>query len=200
MSATTPPAVMHRLGLEVEAWSEAPFLKIGKHKWGKREDFVETESYALRFKFKNLQPAPFPSGHALMEVEWTPVHQKVGPWQVDIPQLKLGQQEYARFDSGSTEHKSEALSSGFGLFFCRKIDPPNTNLTSLDGGTWYIIGPQGGAVRSIKVTTWNTIYAKYSMFISAGALAIIALEKLVPFLFWAFRLLYHFLRHWFCPF
>jgi hypothetical protein len=178
---------MHRLGLEVETRSEAPFLRMGKHKWGKREDFVETESYALQFKFKNLGLTAFPSGRAFMDVEWTS-QQKVS-WDVDIPQLNPGQEDYARFNTGSTECQSQALSSGFGLFFCRKIDPWGTSLTSIDGATQYVTGRVGNAVRSVKVTTWDTIYARYSMYISAAGLMIIALEKIVSFLFWASQFL-----------
>lgn len=190
-----------RLGLEVEARSKAPFLKIGKHKWGEREDFVEMESYTFRFKFKNLGLVPFPSGKAWMRVEWTFVRQAVR-WEIVIPHLESGQEGYAKFDTGSTEHESEALSSGFGLFFCGKIDPDNTHLTSLDGKTDYKIGfgQDANSVRSIKVTTWNAIYAMYSMYISAGALIVIVLEKFSEFLFWVFRFWHHFFHRWFFPF
>jgi hypothetical protein len=156
---------------------------LGKHKWGKREDFVETEVYRLAFKFKNLQTIPFPSGQARMEVVWT--SGQFVRWKVAIPQLKPGQEEYAIFDTHLTQHESEALSSGYGLFVCKEIEPGNTNLASIDGMTSYSVGTEVNSVQSVKVTTWNTIYGKYSMYISAGALAIIALEKIIQFLFWA---------------
>jgi hypothetical protein len=191
LATTTSATVQHRLGLKVEIRSEAPFLRLGKHKWGKREDFVDTEGYALRFKFKNLQSVPFPSGCAFMRVIWT--SGQFVTWRVDIPQLKPEQEDYAKFDRVLTEQKSEALSSGFGLFFCRGIDPTNTGLTSFDGATSYEIGPDGQSIQSVKVTTWNTIYAKYSMYISAVALIIIALEGFIPFLSWAFSVLARFL-------
>jgi hypothetical protein len=131
-----------------------------------------------------------------MKVVWTSgqsVH-----WPVDIPQLKPGQEDYARFrnekNTISTEQKSEAFSSGFGLFSCDGIDPPNTGLASFDGATSYVIG-KGLSVQSVKVTTWDTIYSKYSMFISAVALFIVALEKIIPFLSWVFSVLASFL----CP-
>ena len=54
-----------------------------------------------------------------MRVEWTFVRQIVR-WELDIPQLDPGQEEYAKFDTGKTEHESEALSSGFGLIFCTR--------------------------------------------------------------------------------
>jgi len=183
-------ATTHKLGLEVELWSKAPFLKIGKRKWGKRDDFVEGEPYAFRFKFRNLRSTPFPSGKAWMRIEWTSVGQVVR-WIVAIPQLGPGGEGYARFDTSSVDHESEALSSGFGLFFCEGIDPGDTRLASLDGGTDYEIGvgPPANAVRSIKVTTWNAIYAKYSMYISAIALMIIALRNLSDLLLWVLRLL-----------
>jgi hypothetical protein len=174
--------VAHQLGLEVEIWSKAPLFRLGKRKCGKREDFVETESYGLRFRFKNLGTAPFPSGHATIEVVWTS-QQNVG-WHVDIPKLNGGQEEYATFDTNLTEHQGEALSSGFGLFFCRAIHPSNTSLTSLDGKTRYFIGPNVNAVRSVKVITWNTIYAKWSMIVSAVGLFIVALDRIVAALFW----------------
>jgi hypothetical protein len=187
LAITTSAIDQHRLGLKIEIWSEAPFLKLGKIKCGEREDFVETEGYALRFKFKNLQPAPFPSGKALMQVKWTS-GLFVG-WVVNIPQLKPGQEDYAKFCPRLTEQeKSEALSSGYGLFHCAEFDPSNTVLTNFDGVTSYGTAPTP-SVQSIKVTTWNIIYAKYSMCISAGALAIIALEKIIPFLSWAFSIL-----------
>lgn len=167
MDAITSAPVQHRLGLQVEIRSEAPFLRLGKRKWGKREDFVETENYALRFKFKNLQQGLSPSGCAYMKALWTSgqsVH-----WPVDIPQLRPGQEDYARFrnekNTVSTDQGSEAFASGFGLFSCDGIDTPNTGLASFDGAISYVIG-QGHSVQSIKVTTWNTIYAKYSMYIS----------------------------------
>jgi hypothetical protein len=46
------------------------------------------------------------------------------------------------------------------------MDPANTNLASFDGVNSYV---QGTSVRSVKVTTWDAIYAKYSMLVAAGA-------------------------------
>jgi hypothetical protein len=172
----------YQLGLEVEAKSHAPFLKLGKWKPRKREDFVETESYTFSFKFKNLGSQPYPGGHAFVQVRWT--SGQFVRWRIDVPALAAGDEDYARFDYGSTEHESEILSSGYGLFFCEKIHPSNTDLTSLDGRTRYKVGPGGNAIRSIKATTWNTIYAKYSMMVSASGLAIVALDKIIAALVW----------------
>ena len=201
MSPRTLRPVPYRLGLEVEAFSKAPFLKLGKHTWGEREDFVETEGYTFWFKFKNLGTVPFPSGKAWMRVEWTFVRQAVR-WEVIIPHLEPGHEGYAKFDTGLEEHESEALSSGFGLFFCGRIDPSNTRLTSLDGRTVYEIGygQHATSVRSIKVTTWNSIYAMYSMYISAAALIFLVFEKFSEFPLWLFRFWRHFFRRCFFPF
>lgn len=175
------------LGLNVEITSEAPFIKLGQHKFGTREDIVETETYSVKFKFKNLEKISFPLGNATLQVCWNS-NQWVR-WPVTIPKLKPGEEQYAKFPSGSMTEKSEALSSGFALIYCTSTNPPDTKLSSLSGEIEYPVGLPG-SVRSLKATTWDTIYSKYSMFIAAGALGVIALQIIAQSLFWFLSLLH----------
>lgn len=176
--ATTNP----HLGLDVEIASEAPFVRLGEHSFGTRKEIVEGEVYSIKFKFKNLGQVPSPSGKAVMQMRWTS-GQWVS-WTLNIPELKPEEEKYAEFGTGSAIEKTEALSSGYGLLLCFSINPRNISLGSLDGNIMYSVGPTDSSVRSIKVTSWETIYGKYSTFIAAGALGIIALQIIAQFLSW----------------
>jgi hypothetical protein len=156
----------------VETTSEAPFFRLGK-----RKEFVETEAYSVKFKFKNLGQTTFTKSNAWMLVTWT--SGQIVSWHIEIPELKPEQEQYANFESGKIVEKSAALSSGYGLISCLKIgDWENVKLTSLDGHDVYGIGPQGFSVQSIKATSWDTIYTRYSVYLSLIALVIVAIEAL----------------------
>jgi len=187
MASLPAVASLPRLGLEIEITSEAPFLRLGERKIGTRKDIVEGESYSIKFKFKNLEQTIFPSGKATMEIIWN--SGQLVRWPLNIPELKPEEEQYANFAGGNTIEHSEALSSGFGLLYCTLVTG-GRNLTSLNGEASYSVSHlHTAAVRSLKATTWETIYGQYSTFIAAGALGIIALQIIVQFLSWLLSLL-----------
>jgi hypothetical protein len=187
LATTNPITTRSHLGLDVEIVSEAPFVRLREHSFGTRKEIVEGEVYSIKFKFKNLGQMPFPSGNAVMQMRWTS-GQWVS-WTLNIPELKPEEEQYARFGTQSTIEKSEALSSGYGLLLCFSVNPRSTQLSSLEGNIAYSVGPTATSVRSIKVTSWEAIYSKYSTFIAAGALGIIALQIIAQFLSWLIALL-----------
>ena len=181
--ATTTAVAQPHLGLDIEVASEAPFIRLGQHTCGMRKDIVEGEVYSIKFKFKNLGEVPFSSGSSMLLISWS--NAQFVRWKVRIPELKSKEEQYAEFDGGKTAEKTEALSSGFGFFYCAWIKPENTKLSSLGGETSYHVGSEDPlCIRTIKATTWDTIYSKYSAIIAATGLGIIALQIIVQFLFW----------------
>ena len=176
----------------MEKESKAPRFYLGKHKVGKRQDFVEGEEYRIRFKFKNLGETTSPPALAAMVMSWT--SNQAVTWSVKIPNLEPRQEGYGTVRDNHSEDRTQALADGFGLLICTSIAPTNIDLLSFDETDTYEIGQNAHSVDAVKVTTWNTIYSAYAMFASVIALLIIAANEFVQFLFW---LIAHFPKN--CP-
>ena len=170
----------HKLGLKVEPTSTAVW-KFWELKYGPIKSYVEQENYTIRFTFKNLGSQRFPSGKATMSIVWPNGISVI--WPLTIPELEIGQANYAAFSDGSIIHQGDIISTGYGLIFCNEIssrDQQDVVITDLDGISPYSVG--GGSIYSIPAKAWTDIYAKYSMVVSAAGLAIVALDKIIAFM------------------
>jgi hypothetical protein len=172
----------HKLGVKVEAKSLAVW------KWWrfkrKVKSFIEGERYVIQFKFKNLGAQRFHGGHASMYMSW-PAGINVR-WPLKIPPLEPNEVEYATYQ-GSSVILSEAVCSGLGLILCSSIasdGKQDIDLMDLDGTFQAQVGRDPSSVDSIQATTWSEFLTRYGFVISALGLFIVALEKIVSFLWW----------------
>ena len=173
-----------KLGIQVEKRSRAVWrfwrIKVPA------KSFIEQERFEIQFRFKNLGPERFPGGNALMYISW-PVGTRVR-WALRIPELEVNQSDYASFlPEATTTASSEAICSGYGLIFCDRIESQDKRricLTDFEGTFQFQVGLEPTSVDSVSATTWESLYTRSGLIISAIGLSIVALEKIISFFWW----------------
>ena len=137
------------------------------------------DKFLISFKFRNISNSTSPQGHFYWLIHWASGQAVSNDF--DIPSLRSGENWV------STQYETDALAEGYGLIYVAYSSPRGTVFQFYFGNK--IVSPiypkySGISIASIKAKKKEELYEFWGMMIAAIGLLIVALEKIISFLYY----------------